>query len=42
MVSAHGGQKYEDLAQALDLPIGTLKAHLHRAKRRLRALLEGK
>jgi RNA polymerase sigma-70 factor, ECF subfamily len=43
MVSAHylGGQKYEDLAQALDLPIGTLKAHLHRAKRRLRALLEG-
>jgi RNA polymerase sigma-70 factor, ECF subfamily len=43
MVSAHylGGQKYEDLAQALELPIGTLKAHLHRAKRRLRALLEG-
>ena len=42
MVSAHylGGQKYEDLAQALDLPIGTLKAHLHRAKRRLRTLLE--
>jgi RNA polymerase sigma-70 factor (ECF subfamily) len=42
MVSAHylGGQKYEDLAQALDMPIGTLKAHLHRAKQRLRALLE--
>ena len=43
MVSAHylGGEKYEDLAQALDMPIGTLKAHLHRAKQRLRALLEG-
>ena len=42
LVSAHylGGQKYEELAQALDLPIGTVKTHLHRAKRRLRALLE--
>lgn len=44
LVSAHylGGQKYEDLAQALDLPIGTVKTHLHRAKQRLRALLERK
>jgi RNA polymerase sigma-70 factor (ECF subfamily) len=42
LVSAHylGGQKYEELAQALDLPVGTVKTHLHRAKRRLRALLE--
>ena len=42
LVSAHylGGQKYEDLAQALDLPVGTVKTHLYRAKRRLRALLE--
>ena len=42
LVSAHylSGQKYEDLAQALELPIGTVKTHLHRAKRRLRALLE--
>jgi RNA polymerase sigma-70 factor (ECF subfamily) len=42
LVSAHylDGQKYESLAQALDLPIGTLKTHLYRAKRRLRALLE--
>lgn len=42
LVSAHylGGQKYEDLAQALDLPIGTVKTHLHRAKQRLRKLLE--
>jgi RNA polymerase sigma-70 factor (ECF subfamily) len=42
LVSAHylSGRKYEDLAQALNLPIGTVKTHLHRAKRRLRALLE--
>ena len=42
LVAAHylGGRKYEDLAQALDLPIGTVKTHLHRAKRRLRTLLE--
>jgi RNA polymerase sigma-70 factor, ECF subfamily len=41
LVAAHylGGQKYEDLAEALDMPLGTVKAHLHRAKRRLRALL---
>ena len=42
LVSAHylGGQKYEDLARALDMPIGTVKTHLYRAKRRLRELLE--
>lgn len=42
LVSAHylGGQRYEDLARALDLPVGTVKTHLYRAKRRLRALLE--
>ena len=32
--------KYEDLAEALDIPIGTVKTHLHRAKKQLRALLE--
>ena len=32
--------RYEDLAEALDMPIGTVKTHLHRAKRRLRELLE--
>jgi RNA polymerase sigma-70 factor, ECF subfamily len=32
--------KYEDLADALDIPVGTVKTHLHRAKRQLRALLE--
>jgi RNA polymerase sigma-70 factor, ECF subfamily len=32
--------KYEDLADALDIPVGTVKTHLHRAKKQLRALLE--
>lgn len=32
--------KYEDLADALGLPVGTVKTHLHRAKKQLRALLE--
>jgi len=34
------GMRYEDLADALSLPIGTVKTHLHRAKRQLRRLLE--
>jgi RNA polymerase sigma-70 factor (ECF subfamily) len=34
------GMRYEELAAALDLPMGTVKTHLHRAKRRLRQLLE--
>ena len=34
------GMKYEDLAEALNMPMGTVKTHLHRAKRRLRHLLE--
>jgi RNA polymerase sigma-70 factor, ECF subfamily len=34
------GMRYEDLAEALDLPLGTVKTHLHRAKRQLRVLLE--
>ena len=34
------GMRYEDLAEALDLPMGTVKTHLHRAKRQLRRLLE--
>lgn len=34
------GLKYEDLAEALHLPLGTVKTHLHRAKRQLRHLLE--
>lgn len=34
------GIRYEDLADALHLPMGTVKTHLHRAKRMLRELLE--
>ena len=34
------GMRYEELAAALDMPMGTVKTHLHRAKRRLRRLLE--
>jgi RNA polymerase sigma-70 factor (ECF subfamily) len=34
------GVQYEDLAQALELPLGTVKTQLYRAKRHLRRLLE--
>ena len=42
LVNGHymNGMRYEDLAAALDLPMGTVKTHLHRAKRQLRHLLE--
>ncbi len=42
LVVAHymRGVQYESLAEALDLPLGTVKTHLYRAKRRLRELLE--
>ncbi len=35
------GIRYEDLAEALNMPLGTVKTLLHRAKRRLREVLEG-
>jgi RNA polymerase sigma-70 factor (ECF subfamily) len=34
------GLQYEALAESLNIPLGTVKTHLHRAKRRLRELLE--
>jgi RNA polymerase sigma-70 factor (ECF subfamily) len=34
------GMRYEDLAEALNMPMGTVKTQLHRAKRQLRHLLE--
>lgn len=42
LIAAHylDGVQYEALAEALDLPLGTVKTHLYRAKRRLRELLQ--
>ena len=42
LIAAHylQGVQYEDLAATLDIPLGTVKTHLHRAKRRLREILE--
>jgi RNA polymerase sigma-70 factor (ECF subfamily) len=44
-VLVHGhyvnGIKYEELAAALRIPVGTVKTQLFRAKRRLRRVLEG-
>lgn len=42
IIAAHHlkGIQYEALAEALNMPLGTVKTHLHRAKRRLREILE--
>jgi RNA polymerase sigma-70 factor, ECF subfamily len=42
LVAAHylEGVQYEDLAEALDLPLGTVKTQLYRAKQQLRRILE--
>jgi RNA polymerase sigma-70 factor, ECF subfamily len=42
VIAAHYLQelRYEDLAEALGLPLGTIKTQLHRAKQQLRRLLE--
>jgi len=34
------GQKYEDMAEVLEVPIGTIRSRLHRARLELRAILE--
>lgn len=42
LVAAHylDGVQYEALAEALNLPLGTVKTHLYRAKQQLRRLLQ--
>jgi RNA polymerase sigma-70 factor (ECF subfamily) len=42
LIAAHylNGVQYEALAEALAIPLGTVKTHLYRAKRRLRELLD--
>jgi RNA polymerase sigma-70 factor (ECF subfamily) len=42
LIAAHylEGVRYEDLAEAMNMPLGTVKTQLHRAKRQLRRLLE--
>ena len=42
LIAAHylRGVQYEEIAEALQLPLGTVKAQLHRAKQQLRRLLE--
>lgn len=42
LIAAHylEGVQYDALAEALNIPLGTVKTHLYRAKRRLRELLE--
>jgi len=35
------GLKYPQIAEALDLPLGTVKTHLHRARAQLREILTG-
>ncbi len=35
------GKQYEQIAEVLDLPVGTVKTHLFRAKEQLRKLLSG-
>ena len=42
LIGAHylQGMQYEDLAEALQLPLGTVKTQLYRAKQQLRRLLE--
>ena len=43
LIAAHylDGVQYDDLADAMNLPLGTVKTQLHRAKRQLRQILEG-
>ena len=42
LIAAHylNGVQYEGLAEALQLPLGTVKTQLYRAKQQLRRMLE--
>lgn len=40
LLVAHAGLSYGEVAQALDLPVGTVRSRLHRARRAVRAALE--
>lgn len=42
LIAAHylEGVQYEDLAEAMQMPLGTVKTQLHRAKQQLRRILE--
>ncbi len=42
LIAAHylQGVQYEALAESMNMPLGTVKTHLYRAKRRLRELLD--
>ncbi|HSM91700.1 MAG TPA: RNA polymerase sigma factor, partial [Anaeromyxobacteraceae bacterium] len=42
LIAAHylKGVQYDALAETLGIPVGTVKTHLHRAKKQLRELLE--
>lgn len=42
LISAHyfGDQQYQELADILGIPLGTVKTSLHRAKQRLRAIMQ--
>ena len=35
------GRSYEEIATTLDLPLGTVKTYIHRARNELRTALEG-
>ncbi|WP_433337212.1 RNA polymerase sigma factor [Spirillospora sp. CA-294931] len=39
LLVAWGGLTYEEVAQALEVPVGTVRSRLHRARRRVRAAL---
>ena len=39
LLSVHGGLRYQEIALALNVPLGTVRSRIHRAKGRLREQL---